>query len=78
MAIAATTWLQCRKTPESLTGIETKWLNFLRVKQNGRKTPESLTGIETYYAEDHRIAQESRKTPESLTGIETTLFGLST
>ena len=36
-----------RKTPESLTGIETKQLPPTTIADWGRKTPESLTGIET-------------------------------
>ena len=38
----------CRKTPESLTGIETNYgcNNCARICR--RKTPESLTGIETH------------------------------
>ena len=36
-----------RKTPESLTGIETPRANISIWANAGRKTPESLTGIET-------------------------------
>ena len=50
MAINCAIWLRCRKTPESLTGIETAKEKLSPVFELGRKTPESLTGIETALA----------------------------
>ena len=62
----------CRKTPESLTGIETFQPKTLMTARLGRKTPESLTGIETGIGASNGFdIGNRRKTPESLTGIET-------
>ena len=60
-----------RKTPESLTGIETPCVDAPLVgPRSGRKTPESLTGIETPYTAPPANAAEVAKPPNPSQGLK--------
>ena len=67
--------IPCRKTPESLTGIETGTiLNDLYLSQTVAKPPNPSQGLKQRLTIDRWQAKRCRKTPESLTGIETILL----
>ena len=61
-----------RKTPKTLSGIETNGLKLTRNPQNpSRKTPKTLSGIETHFLRFQTLKCWRRKTPKTLSGIET-------